>query len=330
MIPLRLTISGFLSYQEAAELDFSGIHVACISGRNGAGKSAMLDAITWALFGEARKSDDSIINNSATENTAKVDFEFRYEDADYLVRRQKTKGKSAVAEFFIRGADGETWKALTEKKVADTNRRICSTLRMDYRTFINASFFLQGKADQFTGQNATERKKILSTILNLDVWEAYKAKTAEKRKLAESSAQYVKGLIDEAEDELQQEEQLLSALREAQDRAAESEKAYKDADEKWQLAKAGEASLKMLKENTERKQAEESRLARSVREQQTLLDVRSRELQTLKAEVANAEVIEEKYASLLAVQEKLGRFSAAAAEFGRLESPNPSLLKTKS
>ena len=320
MIPLRLTISGFLSYQEAAELDFSGIHVACISGRNGAGKSAMLDAITWALFGEARKSDDSIINNSAPENTAKVDFEFRYEDADYLVRRQKTKGKSAVAEFFIRGAEGETWKALTEKKVVDTNRRICSTLRMDYRTFINASFFLQGKADQFTGQNATERKKILSTILNLDVWEACKAKTAEKRKLAESSAQYVKGLIDEAEDELQQEEQLLSALREAQDRAAESEKAYKDADEKWQLAKAGEASLKMLKENTERKQAEESRLARSVREQQTLLDVRSRELQTLKAEVANAEVIEEKYASLLAVQEKLGRFSAAAAEFGRLEN----------
>ena len=320
MIPVRLTISGFLSYQEAAELDFSGIHVACISGRNGAGKSAMLDAITWALFGEARKSDDSVINNAAPENTAKVDFEFRYEDAEYLVRRQKTKGKSTVAEFFIRAADGETWKALTEKKVADTNKRICSTLRMDYKTFINASFFLQGKADQFTGQNATERKKILSTILNLDVWEAYKARTAEKRKLAESSAQYVRGFIDEAEAELQQEEQLLSALQAAQERAAENERAYKDADEKWQLAKAGEASLKMLKENTERKQAEESRQARSVREQQTALDVRSRELQTLKAEVADAEHIEEKYASLLVVQEKLGQLSAAAAEFGRLEN----------
>ena len=56
MIPLRLTISGFLSYQEAAELDFSGIHVACISGRNGAGKSAMLDAITWALFVEPARA----------------------------------------------------------------------------------------------------------------------------------------------------------------------------------------------------------------------------------------------------------------------------------
>ena len=320
MIPVRLTISGFLSYQEPAELDFTGLHVACISGRNGAGKSAMLDAITWALFGEARKSDDSIINNSAPENTAKVDFEFRYEDADYLVRRQKTKGKSTVAEFFIRGADGESWKALTGKKVADTNKRICSTLRMDYKTFINASFFLQGKADQFTGQNATERKKILSTILNLDIWEIYKGKAVEKRKLAENSAQYVKGLIDEAEAELQQEQRLMAALQEAQSRAQETEKAYKDADEKWQLAKAGEASLKMLKENAERKQAEETRQDRSVRDQQALLETRKRELRALKAEIANAENIEKRYASLLEVQKKLDQLSAAAAEFGRLES----------
>ena len=210
MIPVRLAISGFLSYQEPAELDFTGIHVACISGRNGAGKSAMLDAITWALFGEARKNDDSIINDSEDIKTAKVDFEFIYENTNYLVRRQKTKGKSVIAEFFIRGEDGESWKPLTEKRAGDTNKRICSTLHMDYKTFINASFFLQGKADQFTGQNAAERKKILSTILNLDVWETYKAKAAEKRKLAENNALYIKGLIDEAEAELKQGENQLS------------------------------------------------------------------------------------------------------------------------
>ena len=100
MIPVKLTISGFLSYQEPAELDFTGIHVACISGRNGAGKSAMLDAMTWALFGEARKSDDSIINDAVDNNTAKVDFEFIYEGTNYLVRRGKTKGKTGTIEFF--------------------------------------------------------------------------------------------------------------------------------------------------------------------------------------------------------------------------------------
>jgi exonuclease SbcC len=61
MIPRSIKISGFLSYQEDVEIDFTSIHVACITGQNGAGKSAMLDAMTWALFGEARKNDESVI-----------------------------------------------------------------------------------------------------------------------------------------------------------------------------------------------------------------------------------------------------------------------------
>ena len=320
MIPVKLTISGFLSYQEPAELDFTGIHVACISGRNGAGKSAMLDAMTWALFGEARKSDDSIINDAVDNNTAKVDFEFIYEGTNYLVRRGKTKGKTGTIEFFVRGADGESWKPLTEKRSGDTNKKICTTLHMDYKTFINASFFLQGKADQFTGQNAADRKKILSTILNLDVWEIYKAKASEKRKLAESSADYLKGLIDETEAELRQEGELREALKAAESRAAEAEKAYKDADEKWQMAKANEASLKALKENAERKQQEEVRQTRQIQEQQNLLTQRSRELTGLRAELSNADTIEKNYQELLSVRTRLDQLTAAAAAFSRLEA----------
>ncbi len=56
---------------------------------------------------------------------------------------------------------------------------------MDYVTFTNASFFLQGRADQFSQQNSTERKKILSSILGLDVWDVYSKKAAEKRKKLE-------------------------------------------------------------------------------------------------------------------------------------------------
>ena len=320
MIPVRLAISGFLSYQDPAELDFSGLHVACISGKNGAGKSAMLDAMTWALFGEARKNDDSVINDNAPDNTAKVEFQFRYEDADYLVRRQKTRGKSGVVEFYIRAADGETWKQLGEKRSSDTNKRICTVLHMDYKTFINASFFLQGKADQFTGQNAGERKKILSNILNLEIWETYKAKAAEKRKLAENSAGYIKGLIDEADEELKQENILRGELEEARQKAAEMEKSYQDIDEKWKLAKANEVSLKTLKENTEQKLRDENRLSRLISGQQETLARRKQDLAKLRAELSNAEMIEKNYQQLQAVRARLDLVSAAAAEAGRLET----------
>lgn len=77
MIPVRLQLKGFLSYLDPVELDFSGLDVACISGSNGAGKSSLLDAITWALFGQARRRDDAVINRHA--DAAEVIFDFAYE-----------------------------------------------------------------------------------------------------------------------------------------------------------------------------------------------------------------------------------------------------------
>ncbi|MEJ2747878.1 MAG: AAA family ATPase [Anaerolineae bacterium] len=51
MIPLRLELTNFLSYRDTAVPNFNGIHLACISEANGAGKSTIFDATTWALFG---------------------------------------------------------------------------------------------------------------------------------------------------------------------------------------------------------------------------------------------------------------------------------------
>ena len=53
MIPLQLTLKNFLSYQEAS-LNFRGLHTACICGSNGAGKSSLLEAITWVIWGQSR------------------------------------------------------------------------------------------------------------------------------------------------------------------------------------------------------------------------------------------------------------------------------------
>ena len=62
MVPLKLTLKNFLCYRgDVPPLDFSGIHLACLSGQNGHGKSALLDAITWALWGKARARDDSTV-----------------------------------------------------------------------------------------------------------------------------------------------------------------------------------------------------------------------------------------------------------------------------
>ena len=94
MIPIKLTITGFLSYQETTELDFTQFDLACISGSNGAGKSSLLDAFTWVLFGQARKRDESLINLHS--DAAEVALVFEYESNTYRVQRTLAKGKTTV------------------------------------------------------------------------------------------------------------------------------------------------------------------------------------------------------------------------------------------
>jgi len=203
MIPVSLKLSGFLSYRDPVELDFTGFDLACISGSNGAGKSSLLDAITWALFGQARKQGEALINLAS--NAAEVAFVFRYEDMLYRIQRSLPRGKSTLLEFQIQENSQGIWRALTEKNTRETQARIEHILRLDYDTFVNASFFLQGKADQFTQQKAAERKRILSSILSLEIWETYKERAAERRKTLERDLDSIDGRIEEINRELDEE-----------------------------------------------------------------------------------------------------------------------------
>jgi exonuclease SbcC len=255
MIPLHLRISGFLSYRDPTELDFNRFDLACISGQNGAGKSSLLDAITWALFGEARGRGAEVINLHPDVKAAEVAFTFKYEGNVYRIQRTLPRGKNTLLEFQIQ--NGEDWKALTERTTRDTQGRIEQILRLDYETFINASFFLQGKADQFTQKKAGERKAVLSSILGLEVWDSYKDRTAERRKELEREVDEIDGRQAEIEAELSEEEarrkrltelesslKQLSSARAAQESALEAiRKTTAALDEQRKLAAALAASL---------------------------------------------------------------------------------------
>jgi DNA repair protein SbcC/Rad50 len=212
MIPIHLRISGFLSYRDPVNLDFSTFDYACISGHNGAGKSSLLDAITWALFGEARGKSSDIINLHPDVKAAEVALTFEHEGNTYRVQRTLPRNKSTILEFQIKTQDG--WRPLTEKTTRDTQSRIEQTLRLDYDTFVNASFFLQGKADQFTQQNPGKRKEVLSNILGLEMWEEYKNRSAERRKLIEREVDGIEARIAEIDIELAEEDARKARLTE--------------------------------------------------------------------------------------------------------------------
>ena len=124
--------------------------------------------------------------------------------SDLRVQRANPRGKTTLLEFHIQNAQGG-WKALTERTMRDTDALIEETLRLDYETFVNASFFLQGKADQFTQQRPADRKRILSSILGLEIWEQYRLKSAERRKRVQNEINALDGRLQEINAELSEE-----------------------------------------------------------------------------------------------------------------------------
>jgi exonuclease SbcC len=325
MIPLHLTISGFLSYRDLIELDFTGFELACIAGSNGAGKSSLLDAITWVLFGQARKKDDSLIN--AQSDAAEVSLVFTYEGNIYRVARSKPRDKTALLEFnILRNGDRwpveneqALWKPLTERTLRETEARIQNTLRLDYETFVNAAFFLQGKADQYTQQRPGDRKRILGSILGLEIWEVYRQRAAERRKTSEAEIASLDGRLHEIANELDEEKERKSRLKELEQGLERLNKERLVQESGLQAIREIAAALaeqhKLVNSLARQLDASEKRL----QEQEKRAEARLLERHQQAEIIAQAEKIQAAYLSWQASRTELENWEAVAARFRKHE-----------
>lgn len=324
MILDRLQISGFLSYKEKVDIDFSGFTLACISGQNGAGKSSLLEAITWALFGEARRKDDQIIHMGA--DTAEVILDFDYESARYQVQRSKTRDKSTLLEFRLHNSEGK-WIALTEATMRATEDLIRRTLHLDYETFTNASFFLQGKADQFAQQRPGDRKRILSGILGLDIWESYREEAARRRKGLENDLALVNSHLLEIEAELQEEaerkERLARLEKEVGTRKDlfEARKAYLD--QQRLIAERIRADQKQV----EKQRAEIERLRAEIDAMVADLDIRMQERENHLSLLQHEAQIRQEVDAWEQARQALEEWDALAKNFHQYDSQRQAPLR---
>ena len=171
MIPLRLSIRNFLSYREnVPTLDLSGVHVACLCGANGHGKSALLDSITWCLWGRARgRTQDDLISHGADE--VRVELEFLARDTTHRVVRRHVRGagrrRQGASDLQLQVLHDGAAQAVGGNSIRETQARIEQLVGMDYDTFINSAFLLQGRADEFTGKTPSQRKEVLAKVLDL-------------------------------------------------------------------------------------------------------------------------------------------------------------------
>lgn len=317
MIPVKLRISGFLSYRQPVEIDFSNLDVACITGSNGAGKSSLLDAITWALFGQARRRDDALINSQAS--AAEVTLDFDYENDRYQIQRIKPRDKTGILEFRIQDQDGR-WLPLTEHSLRETEARIQQTLRLDYETFTNASFFLQGKADQFSQQKPSDRKRILSSILGLEVWESYKTAAAEERRGLENELTFVDRALEEIAAELGREDERKTRVQQIEEALEQLTRERKAREENLDNIRRLSASVQEKRRLVDTLAAQAAASHQRLETINIQLAERLEEETHARQQIAAADQIQADYADWQAALKLLEEWDRSAASFHKQEA----------
>ncbi|NJN66806.1 MAG: SMC family ATPase [Chloroflexaceae bacterium] len=265
MVPYQLTLHNFMCYRgELPPIQFDGLHVACLTGDNGAGKSALLDAVTWALWGKARMSDDELVTQGESEMLVDLVFQLNQQHYRVIRRRQRAgsgkraSGKSSL-DLQVQDPQNQGWRAIGGNTIRETERMIEHLLRMSYETFINASFLIQGRADEFTRKTPAERKQVLADILDLSAYARLEERAKQQAKTLRDQLHGIDGIITLLQEEaskLELYEQLMEEARakvEAQQHALETaEKHRKQADERVRDLEARQLRLKEVRERLEK------------------------------------------------------------------------------
>ena len=187
MRPLRLELRGFTVFREPAVVDFEGRRLFAITGPTGSGKSSLLDAMTWALYGEVPRvgrATRQLITHGARSMAARLDFSVRGQR--YRVSRQ---APGAIGTRLERQAADGAWEPLADR-AREVTARVTSLLGLDFQTFTKTVLLPQGAFDTFLRGDEPQRREILSRLLGLDLYTEvgrvarYKAAGAESAAVA--------------------------------------------------------------------------------------------------------------------------------------------------
>lgn len=180
MRPISLTIDGFTSFKKETHIPFQGMEVFAITGENGAGKSSILEAMLFALYGKtARLGNEKKDLISLGRDRLAVSLEFETAGKIYRVTRSfKTKGNPFIK---LETLQKDSWKEVSHGR-AVVEKEIERILRMPYEAFTKAVLIPQGNFDAFLKPNTPkERREVLMELFDLHIYERMRKRAKQIR-----------------------------------------------------------------------------------------------------------------------------------------------------
>ena len=170
MRPLELTVAGFRSYRERVTFDWRGRRLVGIVGPIGSGKSSILDAIAFALYGKTpavEGATKSLIHQLCTESHVELRFSV---DGQVWRAVRALKKKGASGHQLERLADDEPDAAILEHVTGDEpmKARVEQLLGMDFTAFCRSVLLAQNRFSEFLKATPTQRDAVLRGVFGFE------------------------------------------------------------------------------------------------------------------------------------------------------------------
>jgi exonuclease SbcC len=171
MRPVALRVKGFTAFRDEQVIDFSDLDLFALWGPTGSGKSSILDAITYALFGYVERvgrEASQLVSQGQPRMAVTLDFSVGSET--YRVTRSTPRSGATTARLeVLRGTEFATFGEHADQ-VKGVNAAIKEVLGLDYEAFTRSVILPQGKFAEFLTGEAKNRRRILTELLGLELF----------------------------------------------------------------------------------------------------------------------------------------------------------------
>ena len=157
-----LELQGFMRYRDDTQIAFPEKFVA-ITGPTGSGKSSLLDAITFALYGMSSRKDEGLKVEEFVDKNGHVRLEFYQAGRKFEVVRGRKAGRSFLAL-------NENMKSIGGSST-EVQREITNIVGLDYLGFRNSTFIRQDEMKAIGSETGAERLDIFQRLFRLEVFE---------------------------------------------------------------------------------------------------------------------------------------------------------------
>jgi len=182
MRPVRLEMEGFGTFRERTEVDFTALDLVAFVGPTGSGKSTVIDALTFALYGSVPRYDNPALVAPAIHQLgveARVRLTFELAGRTYLATRvvrrgratgTRAEGRATTKEARLERVEADGQTRVLAGNVKELDEQVRDLIGLDFAQFTRTIVLPQGDFARFIKGSAAERQELLSQLLDLQVF----------------------------------------------------------------------------------------------------------------------------------------------------------------